>query len=140
LPDCGKRSRRGEAKDHQKQEAWKRGEKMLAELAPGTRDQLFAKAKEQFLAELPWAKGSPDGTVARSIIREMVLEKLRGEGSLYILKISVVYRGETYAVLYILEDSRGKISYCCAPDFRGKKIWIADDDIELIQVNYPGSP
>ena len=45
---------------------------------------------------------------------------------------SVWHHGERYHVLYIHEDAAGKISYCCASDGEGKKIWIKDEEIEMM--------
>lgn len=78
--DKRKEQKRAEetVKERQQKEAWERDEKLLAELAPETREKLFVEAKDQFLAESKWAKGNADGVAAKSIIRGMVLEKLKG--------------------------------------------------------------
>jgi hypothetical protein len=70
---------RERARKEREQEAWRRGEELLAQLTPEERERRFHEAREEVLAGTDWLRKNPDGPIVEKLVRASVIKKLTGE-------------------------------------------------------------
>lgn len=62
------------------EDARRQDEELLAQLSPEERERLFGEARKETL-QSPWTEKNPDGAIARALIKDAVIKKLKARAA-----------------------------------------------------------